>query len=191
VVYDKIIHAWFDVDEPGQAWSVLERAEVAIATIPYEFYMSQAAYCIADYQSEVVRPWLERAVEKAPPNVPLFAAIGEMAMMAGDFEIGREYLERAIEAKQQPGQAYLMLGILAAKEGDNRAAERHWREAERIACRNRDRELSERIEMARFISTAPPEVVNLMLGLGRGPSGGIPFPDFFDDEYDDDDDFYY
>jgi hypothetical protein len=129
---------------------------------------------------------LERAVEKAPGDAPIFAAIGEMAVMTGALEIGREYLERAIEADQEPGQMHLMLGIVSAKEGDRQMAERHWKEAEKIARRDRDRNLQQRVETARVVFTAPPGLADLMMRLGEGPFGGPRFPDFPDDEYDDD-----
>jgi len=187
-VYSEIIHAWFDVDDPDKAWDTLERAEAAIENLPYEFYLAQVSYCITDYEDEIVRPWLERAVEKAPADAPVLAAIGEMAVMTGALEIGREYLERAIEADQEPGQMNLMLGILSSKEGDNQAAERYWKEAERIAHRDRDRNLQQRVETARVVFTAPPGLADLMMRLGRGPFGAGPFLDFPDDEYDDDDD---
>jgi tetratricopeptide (TPR) repeat protein len=190
-VYNEIIHAWFDVDEPDKAWDTLERAEAAIKNLPYEFYLAQASYCITDYEDEIVRPWLERAVEKAPADAPVLAAIGEMAVMIGALEIGREYLERAIEADQEPGQMLLMLGILSAKEGDKQMAERYWKEAEKIARRDRDRDLQQRVKTARVVFTAPPGLADLMMRLGQGPFGGTSFPDFPDDEYDDDDDFFF
>jgi len=189
-VYDEIIHACLDVGEPNQAWDVMGKAEAAIETIPYQFYLTQASYCIRDYRSELVRPWLDRAVEQAPPDASIFVTIGEMAMMAGASEIGQEYLERAIAAGQEPGQAYLMLGILAAKNSDERTANKHWREAERIARRNRDAELRQRIQEARFLFRGPPGLMRLLLGLGGGSLDGTPFPDIFDDEYDDDDNYF-
>jgi len=178
-VYDEIIHAWLDVGNPAQAWDVMGKAEAAVGTIPYQFYLAQASYCIADYRSELVRPWLERAVERAEPDVPILVTIGEMAVMNGASEIGQEYLEQAIAAGQAPGQAYLMLGILAVKDGDKRTADKHWREAERIARQNHDRELGERIQLARFRFSGPPGLADLILRLGGGQFGGVPFPDFF------------
>ncbi|MEA3341944.1 MAG: tetratricopeptide repeat protein, partial [Chloroflexota bacterium] len=146
-VYDEIIHAWLDAGEPDQAWSVMEQAEVSIDRIPCEFYVAQASYGIQDYGPEIVRPWLERAVEKAPSGEPILGTIGEMAMMADAPEIAQEYLERAVAADQDPGYAYLALGMLAAREGDDRTASQHWRKAERIARRKRDAGLLERVEM--------------------------------------------
>ncbi|MEE8389578.1 MAG: tetratricopeptide repeat protein [Anaerolineae bacterium] len=188
-VYDEIIHAWLDMDEPDQAWNMMGKAEATIDVIPYQFYLSQASYCIADYQSKVVRPWLERAVEKAPPDVPIFLIIGEMTATTNHSKISQEYLEQAIAIGQEPGHAHLLLGVIAAQENDRKTANKHWKEAERIARRTRDAELEERVQMTRLSFSGPPGLMNLLMELGAGSVGGFPFPDFFDDEYDDDD-FY-
>ncbi len=188
-VYDEIIHAWLDVDKPEQAWNVMGKAEAAIDTIPYQFYLSQASYSMTDYQSKVVRPWLERAVETAPSDVPIFLIIGEMVVPTDHSDIGQEYLERAIAIDQKPGHAHMLLGILAMYGNDRTTANKHWKEAEKIARQTHDAELEERIGMTRLLFSRPPDLMNLMMGLGRGSSDGIPFPEFFDEEYDDDD-FY-
>ncbi len=163
-VYGGVIQAWFDAGKPEQAWQTLEQAEAAVSEIPHDFYLSQASYFIGDYPPEVARPWLERAIARAPQGFPILAAIGEMATVSGAPDVAREYLERAITEGQSPGQAHLLLGILDKKEGDTRSAERHWREAERIARRDKDDELLERIRMARIIFSAPPDLLSTMLG---------------------------
>ena len=190
-VYDEVIHACLDVGETDRAWAVLERAEAAVDTIPYEFYLQQASYCIRDYPSELVRPWLERAVERAPADAPVFLMIGEMAMTAGVSSTAEEYLKRAIAANQGPGQAYLILGILAIRDGDRRRAEQHWSKAERLARQNRDTELGQRVEQARFLFTGPPGLRRLLWGLGREHLDEIQLPDLLDDEYEGDDSEFY
>jgi len=187
-VYDRIIHAWLDVGKPDQAWEVMGKAEAAIEMIPCEFYINQAYYCI-HRSSDLARPWLERAVEKAPPDEPVFMAIGEMAVTARAWELAREYLERAIAAGQMLGQAHLMLGIVDTQEGMRRAAESHWSEAERIARQERDGELLERVQMTRLLFSGPPGLASLLMQLGGGPFGPA-LPDFYDDEGDDDLFFY-
>jgi len=177
MVYEEIIQAWFDVDEPDEAWRVLTEAEAEVERIPYAFYLAQGAYCI-DYIDEIVRPWLERAVEKAPPGEPVLTAIGEMAVMNEAFVLAREYLERAIEDGQQPGQAHLMLGIIALQEGNPTRAERHWDDALKIAQRDNDEGLRERVERARFIFSVPPELLDLMSRFGPDAFEDAPFPDF-------------
>ncbi len=183
MVYDEIIRAWFDVGEPDEAWRVMRQAEAAVETIPYEFYVSQASYCI-DYVDDVVLPWLERAEEKAPPGAPVLVMIGEMALMNDAFDLAREYLRRAIESGQQPGQAHLMLGLIAVREGRTARAEMHWSDALAIARRNNDQELLERVEEARFILHTPPGMLDHLEGMGPGPFVEGSFPDFFDDELD-------
>lgn len=185
MVYDKIIHAWFDVDDPDEAWRVMEEAEASGTNIPYQFYISQAAYGI-EYIDEVLEPWLNRAVETAPPGEPVLTAIGEMAVMYEAFDLARTYLERALEAGQEPGQAHLMLGVIAIQEGNRAKAKRHWNEAMRIAQRTNNEALMERIEAARFILNTPPELLALINQLGpealeSGAFGDMDFPDFLDE----------
>jgi tetratricopeptide (TPR) repeat protein len=183
-VYEEIIHTWFDLDDPDEAWSVLEQAEAAVDIIPYEFYLAQAHYCIQEYVIEVVRPWIERTIEHAPPETPIYIIIGEMAVSAGEVEVGQEYLSRALEINQQPGQAHLLLGILAILDRDVDKAEQHWKQATRIARRNRDTSLEERIEHARILFSAPPGLLDMLFRMG--PGGPFP-PDFYDD---DDEDYF-
>lgn len=175
-VYGEIIHAWLDVDKPDQAWEVMGKAEIAIDVIPYEFYIIQASYCIRR-SSELARPWLERAIEKAPSGEPIFAMIGEMAASAHAWEIAQEYLERAIAADRGAGQAYLMLGFIAIQNDDYRAADKHWRKAESIARQKQDGELMERVQMTRFLFSGPSGLARMLMGLGGGPFGGSPFAD--------------
>jgi len=191
-VYNEIIHAWLDVDEPDQAFAVMEQAEAAVDTIPSAFYIAQAYYCLP-HRSELARPWLERAIEKALPGEPIFMAIGEMAFSAQAWEIAQEYLERAIAADQETGQAHLLLGVLATQSDDHRAADKHWKKAESIARRKQDEELMERVEMTRILFTGPPGLARILMDLGGGPFDGSPFaePDYFYDEDEDDDDFFW
>ncbi|MFQ5616429.1 MAG: tetratricopeptide repeat protein [Anaerolineales bacterium] len=187
-VYDEIIHAWLDAKNPDQAWQVMAQAESHIPSIPHDFYQTQAAYCLELNRSDWARPWLKRAVETAPPGANVLVKIGEMAVMLDAHEIAKEYLDRAIKAGQYPGQAYLMLGIMHAKQNDLKTAEKHWSEAEKIAHKNRDNELTERIEIARTIFTGPQGFFDLLM-RGLGPPGFNPFEDFDpfgnEDEYDD------
>jgi tetratricopeptide (TPR) repeat protein len=182
-VYEEIIRAWFDVGHPDEAWRVMSRAEAALETVPYEFYVSQASYCM-DYVDEAVPLWLERAVEKAPPGAPVLTMIGEMAVINRAFDLAREYLERAIASGQQPGQAHLMMGIVALQEGNSAKAEMHWSDALKIARRDHDEELMERVENARFAFHAPPDLLDLINRFGPEPFMDDPFPDFLDDEFD-------
>ncbi len=184
-VYEEIIHAWLDVGDAEGAWDLLERAEAEIETIPYEFYVAQASYCMSrvDEGEELVALWLERAVEKAPPGAPVLVTSGEMAVASGAFDLARAYLEQAIACDQLPGQAHLLLGIVAFEEGNTARAEMHWSDALRIARRNDDQDLMERVEMARFALDVPPELLDLLDLFGPGPLLDGPLPDFFFDDF--------
>jgi tetratricopeptide (TPR) repeat protein len=187
--YDRIIHAWMDVGEADRAWEVAAKAEAAVEAIPYQFYIAQAYYCIHE-SGDLARPWLERAIEKAPPDEPTFVVIGEMAVSARAWEIAREYLEQAIAAGQMMGQAHLMLGIVAAQEGDYKTADEHWKKAERVAHQERDGELLERVRMTRLLFSGPPELASLLMGMGGGLSD-LPFPDLYEDDDEYEDFFFY
>ena len=185
-VYDQVVHAWIDVDEPECAWEMTQEAESTIENIPYEFYFAQAYYCCASQHEAHAQLWLERAIELAPPDVPIFALIGEMAISTEAWSIAKLYLERAIAQEQMLGHTHLLLGILAIQEGDRNAANRYWKKAERIARQESDEELLERIEMTRLYYSGPAGLGRLLMRMGyRMDALG------FDDDEDDDDDFWF
>ncbi|HDD24672.1 MAG TPA: tetratricopeptide repeat protein [Chloroflexi bacterium] len=186
-VYDEIIHAWLEVGNTEQAWHVLEQAE-SEATVPYTFYIQQAYYCIGD-DPDVARPWLERAVEKAAPDDPVFVSIGEMAVGANAWEIAQEYLERGLQAGIALGQIYLMLGIVAIHLFDRQVAERHWRQGEKIANQKHDQDLLERIRMARMVFTEPWGWIRAILAM-EDDDDFLPPPGFYEDD-DSDDDYWF
>jgi tetratricopeptide (TPR) repeat protein len=181
MVYDGIIRAWIDVGDLDEAWRVMKRAEASVETIPYEFYVSQASYCI-DYADKAVPRWLDRAVEKAPPGAPVLVMIGEMAIAHDVLDLAKDYLERALEAGQMPGQAHLALGVVALERGDTARAERHWRDALTIARRTNDQDLEDRVEEVRMIFHAPPDLLDLIGEMGPGAFADGAFPDFLDDD---------
>jgi len=203
-MYTAVIGIWLEQGDADQAWKAMAQAEAAMDVIPFEFYIYQAAHCIELRHSDLAHPWLVRALEKAPPDQPVLMMIGEMAVMMGDPDIGGVYLWRAIQADQAPGQAYLILGILAAKDGNLREARKHWREAEKIARRTHDAALDRRIALARSVFGGPQGLMEL---LRRHPSlledidpfAGLPLDswtkddelDLFDDDQDDDDGFFF
>jgi len=154
-VYGHIISTWLLADEPGRAWDVVTQAEGVEGSLPFQFFIHRAAFCIEHLGQEQARPWLERAVERAPADQPVFMIIGEMAVVNGAGDIAREFLERAIERGQHPGQAHMMLGLLAAMEGDLRDANREWNRALGIARRAGDVELQTRVEYSRAIFSMP------------------------------------
>ena len=120
--------------------------------------------------------------------------IGEMAVSVQAWEIAREYLEQAIATGQATGQGYLMLGIVAAQSGDLKMADQHWRQAEKIARRERDAGLLERARMARLMFSGPNQLASLLMRLRSEGVGGPPFTDtdfFYDEDDEDDDDLYW
>jgi tetratricopeptide (TPR) repeat protein len=180
MVYDEIICAWLDVGDTDQAWRAMGHAEATIDTIPYEFYISQASYCM-DHLDEAVPTWLERAVEKAPAGAPVLLKIGRMALVNEALDMAQGYLERALESGQEPGEAHLMLGTIAFRKGNTGRADVHWRDALKIARRNGDQDLEERVEDARLILHAPPDLMDLMAQTGPGPFLDESFFDLLDD----------
>jgi tetratricopeptide (TPR) repeat protein len=193
-VYNHIIHIWISLDKPERAWDAMHKAEANISDIPFQFYLSQVMYCIDAGAVHLVPPWIERMQEVSPPGESVLLMISEALVMGGAFELAREYLDRVLAEEQSSGQAYLLLGILEARTGDQSEARRNWHRAERIARKTHDDALAERVQMTREIFSVPPELLDMLLsgalpmGLG-GDLGGFPFPDFIDEEFEDDDDF--
>lgn len=181
VVYDRIIQAWIDVGEPERAWEITQQAEAAVEEVPYEFYFAQAYYCCMGSHEAFAQPWLDRAIELAPPDMPIFVLIGEMAISTESWALAREYLDRAIAEDQVLGHSHLLLGVVASQEGDPGAARRHWREAERIARQEDDTELLERVRMTRLYFSGPPGLGSLLMRMGY---------DLGDIDLDEDDDFF-
>lgn len=190
-VYDRVIQVWLDRGDGDQAWKAMERAEATVESISYDFYVHVAANCIRVRQNHLALLWLERAVARAKPDDPVFVTVGEMAVTLGEMDLAQQYLERAVQLNQLPGQAHLMLAIVAMRQDDRKRADAHWREAERIARKTHDRELRQRIDMARMLFTAPPGLAELLLrnrslldeGLDLLP--GFDPAEFFDDEHED------
>ncbi len=183
-VYEEVVRAWLEEREPDKAWRVVEEAEAKVGKIPYTFYVVQAAYCARRFD-ELMEPWLERAEEEAPAGEPVLVLIGEMLLESGYWDRARRYLKRAIKADQEPGQAYLLLGIIAIREGDNVKAETHLREAAKFARLTDNDALMDRIEMARMLLNTPLGLLDLLERFGPGALGDGPFPDFLDEDLDD------
>jgi tetratricopeptide (TPR) repeat protein len=124
-----------------------------------------------------------------------------MAMMAQAPTIAREYLQRAIAAGQAKGQAYLILGLVAVLADDDlETARKQWRRAERIARKEGDEELLDRIEIARTFFSTPPGLLDLLRDAALFPEGfdpdewileDIDDEDMHDEDADDDDIFHW
>ncbi len=183
VVYEKLILAWLDACNLDEAWRLVEQAEASIDSVPYDFYIFLASYCM-DQLDEAVPLWLDRAVEQAPPGAPVFQVIADMAAMNEDFDLARDYLRRAIRSNQAPGPAHLLLSIISLQEGDTARAEMHWSDALRIARRTGDEELLEHVEQVRFALDLPPDLRDLMERFGPKILLDGPLSDLFDDDLD-------
>lgn len=196
-VYDPIIRAWLELEDFEAAERVMEQAKTAVPVVPYQFYLSLATFCLINEWEVPLQPWLDRAVAAAPASENILLAIGEMLMLAGrEPDLAVQYLEAAIAAKQQPANAYLTLGIIAAQQGKEDLAEKHWREAEKLARKAGNDELLDHIRSTRDMFTGP-----LAFMLRQMHGGSMPnllqmtqmfmddFDGFMDDEDWDDEDW--
>lgn len=198
-VYEQIIHIWLDEHDPERAEAVLRQAEAAIKDIPVEFYLAQAVYAM-EVDVAMGPPWLDRAVEVAPPADEPLAKIGQALALSTFTDVAQVYLERAIAAGQEVVHCWTSLAMLALRRGDSQAARGYVRDAEKAARKSRNPEDQQQIKMIRDMLNISPELLNMMIqGLGSGMldgPGGMPlWPDFMDDfdddeEWDDDDDFF-
>ena len=110
--------------------------------------------------------------------------IGEMAMDV-DAPLALEYLQKALDAGQAPGKTHLLMGILEDKQGNQRAAKKHFSEAEHIARRANDSELARQVDAARFMLGGPENVMRRLMNIG-GPELVEEFLNDFGEEFDDD-----
>jgi tetratricopeptide (TPR) repeat protein len=183
-VYYEIIGAWIQVNKPEQAERLVKRAEAKVETIPAEFYVNCAGVCFEAGQDAQAAAWLESAIAQSPPDVPLLVLIGEMAMNYNE-QLAQRYLEQAVSAGQLPGQAHLMLGILADRRDEHKIRDQHWREAERIARQTKDPELADRVEFARILAAGPGTFLEMLMERG-GPDAVEDFlSSFIGGEFDD------
>ena len=197
-IYSPVLKAWLEMEEPEEAEQVYARMKTAVTHIPYQFYMHLVVHCLEYDASDLIEPWLERAVAAAPPAENILVMIGEMLMFIGDPEMARRYLERAIEAGQQPAEAYFHLGMVAMRLGDRKQADKHWKQASRLARQERNYELVERIREAQDMFDGPLGTLMSMSGLSGMPSLleltrmlGADLDDVWeDDEWEDDDGYF-
>ena len=188
-VYEPVLRAWLELEEPEEAERVLAQMETAISQVPYQFHMGLAIHCLMVGLADLAQPWLERAIAGAPPSENILVHIGEILMFTGNSELAEEYLQKAIAAGQEPGHAYLALGMVAIQQGKRDQAEKRWRAAEKLARKQKDRELLDRIEEARMIFSGPLGALFSIMGdnapnlleLTQLMAGGI------DDEWDEED----
>jgi tetratricopeptide (TPR) repeat protein len=162
-----IVDVLLRVEEDEPAWDALLQAEARFGKVPTDFYVAMAHNLLEDKRQAQATIWLERVIEKAVPEDNIYLMIGEMAMEV-DQALSRQYLHKAIEAGQMPGQAYLILAGVEHKAGNDRAGKKYLEQAERIARQTKDRELQERIELARVLAGGPQAFLDLLYERG-GP----------------------
>jgi tetratricopeptide (TPR) repeat protein len=194
-VYQDLIVGLFAAEEMDEAWTLMKEAEANVPDLSPIFRINLASNLVFNDKYDLARQWLDRAAETAPPQTPIYLIIGEMFMSIPPGtpdadELGIEYLQRAVDAGQSPGEAYFMMGVMAMKMGDQQQAKQYWRKAERIARKNRDDDLKERIAEARQMFLSPlGNLFSRMLGGGLSLPPDIFGSDF--DDFEDDDDFYF
>ena len=161
-----VIGFWLESKRGARALEITTQAEARFGKVPTDFYVAMAHSLIKEKRKEEAQAWLQRAVEKAAPEDSVFLMIGEM-MMDFDAPLAMNYLQKAVGAGQYPGQAYLLMGMMEYKQGNNAASKKHFSEAQRIAHQTHDNELADRVKSARlFTGGAATLIDRLMRGMG-------------------------
>jgi tetratricopeptide (TPR) repeat protein len=194
-VYKDIIINWLIADEDEMAWTVAEQAEKAVPSLPVSFYILVASNCFVSNNPKQGQLWLERALQRARPDEPVLIMIGEMLAVTSPqyHDIAQHYLNQAIAANQMPGEAYLLLGVLAIRHQDERQAKKHWKAAEKIARKEKNHELLERIKSTQAMFSNPFGYLSRMLGGTGSPLDMLEMMKMLEymDEDDDEEDFYW
>ncbi len=180
-VYGEIVGAWIEVENYERAWAFTNQAEKALGQVPTRFYLAHAEHLLKNVENEEAYRWVDRAIENAPPDEPALIMASEMAMNHNS-DFARHYLGKALKAKEREGEAYLLLGMLAHEEGEEKRRDKYWRQAERIARRRNDEELIERIEFTRFSAEGPIAMIKKIMDRG-GPDAVEDFLNFMDGEF--------
>ncbi len=194
-IYKDIIINWLISDEDEMAWTVAEQAEKAVPSLPVSFYILVASNCFVSNNPKQGQLWLKRAVQRARPDEPVLIMIGEMLAVTSPqyHDIAQHYLNQAIAANQMPGEAYLLLGVLAIRHQDERQAKKHWKAAEKIARKEKNHELLERIKSTQAMFSNPFGYLSRMLGGTGSPLDMLEMMKMLEymDEDDDEEDFYW
>lgn len=179
MVYADIIISWFIASDFQAGWQTMLEAEKNIPNLGTTFYAAIAQSCAQNHHLDIAQQWIDRAIEKAPPDEPTYIILGEiLSFQPGGEALAQTYLKKALEIGQSVGQAHLLLGLLAARSGEKREAENEWKTAEKIARQTGDKALAERVRQARALFTNP-------FGFLGRRMGGMPgLPDFLADIFD-------
>jgi tetratricopeptide (TPR) repeat protein len=189
-VYSQLIYAWVAFGDVNKAQEVLTQAEEQISDLPYVFYISLGFTCL-ETNPDVARHWLDQGIELAPPEEHIYARLGHALALSPRPDIGEEFLWKAIEHDQEPGLSYWALGFIALRRDDTTTAQKHLKQAEKLALQNHDRGLLAQIRETRSLLQLPPGYRNAMLGMFmQGLLDDIVYQDeAYDEEYLDDDDY--
>ncbi|MCP5096817.1 MAG: tetratricopeptide repeat protein [Chloroflexi bacterium] len=202
-MYERLIITRLSMGQVEKANELGRMAEANITNLSPFFYIVVASNCLLNQRPDVAKHWLAQAIEKAPAELPILVVIGERLVSIGHqsklaVEIGCNYLRQAIKKGQYPGQARLMLGIVAAQEEDMRTAKKEWKQAKKLARKDNDEELLQRIAHAEAMFSSPFGLLSQMMGqMMEGELDDIPLPPHFLDmlgnmlDEDDDDEFYF
>lgn len=177
----------------AQFWATLQQVETLIGEVPHTFYINLAERVLQSNALSAGQKLLDRAINCAPQGAPVLLTIGEMLLSTPAYTLAAAYLERALKAGEPAGQTHLILMLLALRNSDTADARRHLREAQKIARREKDTALLERLEKTRNLLDMPPGLLNLMLSSlmgganpfsGPGPMNLFDFDGAFEDEHD-------
>jgi tetratricopeptide (TPR) repeat protein len=183
-VLDEILSGWINTDNPKQAWETIHQFESRNSSIPGLFYLTQALKWLDEDNVEESIPWLERSISKAVSDEMILYLIGEK-LLDYDNELARPYLEKAIAEGQLPGHAHLALSRLEGYLGNTKESKKHLNEAGRIARKTNDRDLAEKVELARMMSEGPQVFMERLMEMG-GPELLKDFLDNFGNAFDED-----
>jgi hypothetical protein len=183
-VFDLILGGWIKMNNSEQAWETIRQLEMQDESIPGEFYLEQAIKWREENNVEEAKSWIARSIKKAEPDEPVFYWVGER-LLGYDNELARQYLEKAIATDQLSGHAHLMLSHLENKLENVKESKKHLNEAARIARKTRDRELADKVELARMMADGPQAFLERMLEMG-GPQMVEDFLNDFSNQFGED-----
>ncbi len=148
-----------------QFWRMVQEIETAQKELSYLFYINLTHRLLVAGKPAVMSKLLERAIAIAPAGTPVHLVIGEMLSTTSAYAQAQPYLEHALSVGEPAGPAYLALMMLTLRQGKTADARRYWREADKIARREKDPALLERVRRGRELLDVPPMFLNMVLGL--------------------------
>ena len=165
--------------EDEWAWEVIEEAEANIE-VPAYVYVEIISQCVKHDQEDFIDPWVERLTDKAGADEDPLTMVGEALMFTPALDLAETYLNQAQEAGENPARIHMALAMVYARRGKRDQLRDHLYKAEKLARRQKNKELLENIRQIReVLLSMPPGLLEMILNQPGGPGGPIPFPDFF------------